>query len=204
MVVATHTLPLQEQIVNREWPVAREALRQLGLSVPRLEIARGRGNYVCLRRLFAWAEPILTGHARGAGTPYVPLAVELVGQAPDLKEGLREEFAGKIPAEVWEEIRADPEDCLYHASPYYDRCYVQRARRRLAEAEVVVTNHALYLTDVARTRAGEAGFCHRTGASSLTKRTEWRTYSPHFSAAKSPLAEPMRCTTRCADGAGLG
>ncbi|MBE3550688.1 MAG: ATP-dependent DNA helicase [Brockia lithotrophica] len=157
VVVATHTLPLQEQIVNREWPVAREALRQLGLSVPRLEIARGRGNYVCLRRLFAWAEPILTGHARGAGTPYVPLAVELVGQAPDLKEGLREEFAGKIPAEVWEEIRADPEDCLYHASPYYDRCYVQRARRRLAEAEVVVTNHALYLTDVARTRAGEAG-----------------------------------------------
>ncbi|HHO81399.1 MAG TPA: ATP-dependent DNA helicase [Bacillaceae bacterium] len=157
VVVATHTLPLQEQIVNREWPVAREALRQLGLPVPRLEIARGRGNYVCLRRLFAWAEPILTGHARSSEVSYVPLAVELVGQALELEEGLRDEFPQKIPGEVWEEIRADPDDCLHHASPYYSRCYVQRARRRLAEAEVVVTNHALYLTDVARNRAGESG-----------------------------------------------
>jgi len=157
VVVATHTLPLQEQIVIREWPVAHEALRRLGLPPLRLELARGRGNYVCLRRLFAWVEPILTGQARQNGLPYVSLAVDLVGRAFDLREGLREELARKIPADVWEELRADSDDCLYHASPYYDRCYIQRARRRLTEAEVIVTNHALYLTDIARSQTGEAG-----------------------------------------------
>src|SRR5450759_3452922 len=49
VVVSTHTISLQEQILNRDLPVLRSLL---GVEL-RAAVAKGRGNYLCLRRLGA-------------------------------------------------------------------------------------------------------------------------------------------------------
>ncbi|MHC4818417.1 MAG: DEAD/DEAH box helicase, partial [Planctomycetota bacterium] len=54
IVVATRTIALQEQLVQRDIPLL---LKALGLDRLRVVLAKGRGNYVCRRRTeMAFAE----------------------------------------------------------------------------------------------------------------------------------------------------
>src|SRR2546429_6108403 len=45
--------------------------------------------------------------------------------------------------EVWDEVSAEPDLCPRLRCPHFDRCFLFRARRKAAEADVVVVNHHL-------------------------------------------------------------
>ena len=51
-------------------------------------------------------------------------------------------------AEVWDEVSAEPDLCTRLKCPDFDRCFLFRARRRAAEADVVVVNHHLLAADL--------------------------------------------------------
>src|SRR2546429_5974429 len=51
--------------------------------------------------------------------------------------------------EVWDEVSAEPDLCPRLRCPHFDRCFLFRARRRAAEADVVVVNHHLLASDLA-------------------------------------------------------
>ncbi|MGH7535413.1 MAG: ATP-dependent DNA helicase, partial [Gemmatimonadales bacterium] len=50
--------------------------------------------------------------------------------------------------EVWDEVSAEPDLCTRLKCPHFDRCFLFRARRRAAEADVVVVNHHLLAADL--------------------------------------------------------
>ncbi|MBX6333427.1 MAG: hypothetical protein IRY91_16385 [Gemmatimonadaceae bacterium] len=55
--------------------------------------------------------------------------------------------------EVWDEVAAEPDLCSRLKCPHFDRCFVFQARRRAAQADVIVVNHHLLLSDLAVRRA---------------------------------------------------
>ena len=61
-----------------------------------------------------------------------------------------------VTDQVWEEVRAEHQNCLHRACPHYGPCHYQRARRSMAGAHILVVNHALYMADVALRMAGAA------------------------------------------------
>ena len=149
VAVATSTIALQEQLVRRDLPLLTEALP---FDVP-FALVKGRGNYVCLRRM----ERALTG----GGVLFEEEANEQLraigAWSATTEEGSRQDLDFQPLASVWESVQAEQGNCLGRACRHYDRCHYQASRRRAHSARLLVLNHHVLMADLAMRRSG-SGF----------------------------------------------
>ena len=143
-VVSTNTINLQEQLVGKDLPLLGKALGT-GDRPVRFALLKGWRNYVCLARL---------GQARSqAGSLLEPERrdeLEAVARwAKATSDGSRSDLAFQPSEEVWDEVAAEPDLCTRLKCQHFDRCFVFEARRRAADADVVVVNHHLLASDLA-------------------------------------------------------
>ena len=140
VVVSTNTINLQEQLIRKDLPFLQ---RSANLEF-RAVLVKGRGNYVCLRRAeTARLEPGLFDEE---------LAAELAAILEwSLKsaDGSKDDLSFLPKEEVWEEVRCEADQCSRVRCAHYGRCFLQRARREAAQADLLVVNHALLLADLA-------------------------------------------------------
>ncbi|MCY4021653.1 MAG: exonuclease domain-containing protein [Chloroflexi bacterium] len=140
VVVSTHTINLQEQLLNKDMPIVHELInRDLQAS-----IMKGRGNYLCPRRLdmLRRRKPANLEELRTLAKVLVWMQNGCSGDRGDLS--LR---AGEW--HTWARLSAQDEDCTSYrctaemngVCPYY------RARRRAETAHILITNHALLIAD---------------------------------------------------------
>jgi ATP-dependent DNA helicase DinG len=142
-VVSTNTINLQEQLVGKDLPLLRKALSCDGY-VPTFALLKGWRNYLCLARL---------GSAVGAQrTLLEPDKVDeltaIAEWATRTADGTLSDLPVAPSVEVWEEVSAEPDLCTRLKCPQFDKCFLFRARRRAAEADVVVANHHLLAADL--------------------------------------------------------
>lgn len=152
VVISTNTLPLQAQLMNNDLPIVAAAMQQLGYEEFRYELAKGRSNYICKRRLENVVQATLAND-----TPHRDLIEKIALTTYDSKTGLRDDFSFSIPNEVWEEICGDSDDCFHQYSPFYESCFIQHARMRWSKAHLIVANHALVFSDLSLKGANENG-----------------------------------------------
>ena len=148
IVVSTGTRHLQERLLERDLPLACRALE----CAPRIALLKGRSNYLCRWRY----EQMLT-----AGRPVSPRmaarVARLSGWAARTENG---DLAEIIDLAEYDPVRraitSTADNCLGSKCPLYDGCHVVEARRRAAEADVVVVNHHLLFADMALKEQGFA------------------------------------------------
>ena len=139
VIISTHTLPLQDQLMRKDLPALQAAL---GSDVA-VAVLKGRSNYLCPRR---WQ--IL----RGAVTTReeARLVCKTLVWRTATESGDRAELnLMRGEGELWSRISANDESCDQRRckrSPGVN-CYLQRAREAAAVAGIVVVNHALLLQD---------------------------------------------------------
>lgn len=141
VIVATHTINLQEQLVGKDLPLlAGKVGREITTA-----LVKGRGNYVCQRK---------AGQARAQ--PAQLIADDLSRELTDLldwvdktKDGSLGDLAVRPRAEVWEQVVSENDNCLRARCPHYSTCFFYTARRNAALADVVVVNHHLLMADLA-------------------------------------------------------
>ncbi len=142
VVVSTETIPLQEQLVNKDLPL----LSKLVDAEFSFALAKGRTNYICRRRL-AWI-------TSDSGSDYLPLpalepqARALLDRVDELEVGDRSELESEIDARVWNGVCCETGNCHGPKCRFYRRCFYWRARREWERADVIVANHALLFTDL--------------------------------------------------------
>ncbi|HEV2290997.1 MAG TPA: helicase C-terminal domain-containing protein, partial [Gemmatimonadales bacterium] len=142
-VVSTNTINLQEQLVAKDLPLLREALRE-GEREPRFALLKGWRNYLCLLRLQQ------AGQAQGSllePDKHQEL-VRLTAWAATTADGSLSDLPVPPTHEVWDEVSAEADLCPRLECPHFDRCFLFGARRRAAEADVVVVNHHLLAADL--------------------------------------------------------
>lgn len=145
VVISTNTITLQQQLMKKELPLVKEVLRDYSPEWGeefRFELAKGRGNYICQRRLEDLMKESLEKE-----TDYAPLLQKLKKHLSSLKNGDKEEIPFSVPAPLFQQINGDAEDCAGKNSPFYRDCYIQKARKKLQNAQIIVVNHALFFTD---------------------------------------------------------
>jgi ATP-dependent DNA helicase DinG len=145
-VVSTNTINLQEQLVGKDLPFLAAALTDQKV---RFALLKGWRNYLCLQRL----EQARVG---GAALFEAGMAAEL-GALEAWAERTGDGSVADLPTpprpEVWDEVAAEPDLCQRMKCPHFDRCFLFKARREAAQADVIVVNHHLLLSDVAVRRA---------------------------------------------------
>ena len=138
VIVSTHTLPLQDQLVRKDLPALQAAL---GTDV-RVAVLKGRSNYLCPRRWQLFRTQVATREeARLAVKTLIWRATTTTGDRAELNL-----LGGE--SGLWGRISADDETCTgRRCATTRGGCYLERARSAAADAGIVVVNHALLLHD---------------------------------------------------------
>jgi len=147
-VVSTNTINLQEQLVGKDLPFLARAL---GDQPVRFALLKGWRNYLCLQRL---EQAKSTGMALFEDSLGGEITA-LTAWAERTTDGSLSDLPVAPRAEVWDEVSAEPDLCTRIRCPFYDKCFLFAARRKAAQADVIVVNHHLLMSDVAVRRVSQ-------------------------------------------------
>lgn len=144
VVVSTNTKNLQSQLCDKDLPLIKQQL------LPDLNFAllKGRGNYVCLRRVayvLRNREQELT-EAECSGMVYA-LAWLIQTDTGDLGE-LRTDWLPQGALGVLWQIGSRAEECSGRSCKNFGRCFLQKARAKAWAANIIVANHSLVFAEM--------------------------------------------------------
>lgn len=146
ILISTGTKHLQDQVYHKDLPVIT---RVLGVPV-NTAILKGRSNYLCKFRLVEHEKNQKSGSA---------LMQDLL---VSVREWLVKTSTGDL-AELTDlpehsilqsAITSTADNCLGQQCEFYDECFVLKARKKAAEADLVIVNHHLLLADLSLRETG--------------------------------------------------
>lgn len=141
VVVATHTIPLQEQLQKKDIPILKKVLPFSFKAA----ILKGKGNYCCLKK---WQGCITNPKE----IPRIEYRLAFLGilvwlretQTGDLQE--LSKVPGLLPS--WPSISADNDLCFPGRCSRAGVCFLLRARKKAEEADLLIVNHSLLFSDL--------------------------------------------------------
>lgn len=142
VVVSTHTISLQEQLIGQDIPLLEATLSRPFTAA----LAKGRANYLAPRRLAVALET-----AGGQGSDDVRSDIERIrGAWTRGWDGGRQGLSPEPDPLAWEAVQSEHGNCLgKHCEHSETNCPYWESRRRLDRAELLVVNHSLYFSDLA-------------------------------------------------------
>lgn len=139
-VISTHTLNLQAQLIEKDIPLVQSLFPEVNVKAV---VMKGRGNYLCRQDLdsadadlFHTTDPLFRAVKTWVRTTETGDVAELDFSYPN-----------------WMEIAANQDTCRQKDCSYYERCFYYKMRWNATDANLIVVNHALYLSDLALRRA---------------------------------------------------
>jgi len=139
VVICTNTLSLQQQLWEKDIPLLQKILPgQFNAA-----LLKGRTNYLCLRKWNYWLTQVenLPDWMR---VFFVTVSIWQEHTATGDKSELN---LNQTRLEVWQKICAEGETCWGSTCTWFKNCYVSKAKRKAAGANIIVANHSLVLAD---------------------------------------------------------
>ena len=144
IAVSTHTRNLQEQLLGKDIPM----LCQLLNTKINAAVLKGRGNYLC-NRLYKYFSQEPTDELR-----YFLMRVA-VWKASSQSGDSGEMSLNSYSRRKWQRLCATKDNCApFCPNRQSNTCWVQKARIKASEADILILNHSLLIANAAR----EAGF----------------------------------------------
>lgn len=137
VAVSTHTINLQEQLLEKDIPMLRQALGQ----DLKAAVLKGRGNYLCLSLYRSYINQGEERHLVFLSRLAVWLSRSEKGDGNELNLNSRERWQ-------WNMLSASRENCL---APFCrnanQACFVARSRQDAENADIFILNHSLLLAN---------------------------------------------------------
>lgn len=141
IVISTRTINLQEQIIFHDLPLLRSCLKEEFNAC----LVKGRGNYICLHKLDrAFAELSLFDNPERADQ-----LREIVDWAKATHDGSSSDLPFMPDRMVWEKVCCEADVCVGGNCRHFRACFLMRARREMAAADILVVNHHMLFADIA-------------------------------------------------------
>jgi len=156
VVISTYTKTLQEQLIKKDLPFLRNALRSAKdntrqNNLPEQEdkfdfsytLCVGGQNYLCLRRFNQ-----LQMHGLIDTKKEVKEFQKIIQWEGQTKRGLRSELDFEPSQAVWSKVCRESDLCFGKKCLFNDDCHYYKARRREYKAQILVTNHHLFFANL--------------------------------------------------------
>lgn len=150
VVVSTNTKNLQTQLVEKDLPAVLGMLKDVRGGVDdqplRAAVIKGRGNYICLRRVAQIMDSGLFELSR----PELRIFSQILCWASTTPDGDLDSLLGgaSVDAEFLPNITCTSEECAGRGCRYYKRCFIQKARERALRANLIIANHSLVFSEL--------------------------------------------------------
>ncbi len=151
VVVATATLALQHQLVERDIPALLNAAAELLGARPSYAVLKGRSNYACLHRVRDGVPDdqgaLVDMPEQTLGSEVLKLRVWAEKESKAAGPGDRDSAPAHTDR-VWQQVSVSHRECLGASRcPYGVECFAERARERAMSSRLIVTNHSLLAID---------------------------------------------------------
>jgi ATP-dependent DNA helicase DinG len=150
VVVSTATINLQQQLFEKDIPFVLSAMGESLKAV----LVKGRGNYLCLRRLHDALQEMATVQTALFEENEHGFLQDIADWAEKTKTGSKTELPFMRLNNVWPRVCSESDSCMGKKCPERERCFVQRLRREAAAADILVVNHHLLFADLAARQDG--------------------------------------------------
>ena len=140
VVIATATINLQQQLIEKDIPTVKQLT---GVDIP-VVLVKGRGNYLCRKRLAENVEE-QTLFPEDDDDDLAAIREWTATTAT----GSRSDLPFVVPDELWARVNSDPDSCTELRCRLREECFFLKARREAAAARVLVANHHLLFIDLA-------------------------------------------------------
>ena len=163
VVISTHTISLQEQLIHKDLPFLNSVIPREFSSV----LVKGRRNYLSLRRLHA---ALKRGPNLFTTSEELSEIEQIYAWSKQTTDGSLSDLAVRPNPVVWDEAASDSGNCLGRKCETYKKCFYYAARRRGHGAQILVVNHALLFSVLAvqRDSATPSPCAGRTSVSGRT------------------------------------
>lgn len=147
IVVSTHTISLQEQLLNKDLPILNSVIpREFSVA-----LIKGRGNYISLRRL---RRAVDRSRQLLSGDEEMSQLRQIHSWSKETNDGSNSDLPFKPYGSVWDEVQSDSGNCLGKKCDSHGDCFFYRARARAKHATILLVNHALFFSDLALRQMG--------------------------------------------------
>ena len=145
--ISTYTKALQRQLLRE----AKRIYPEASAFQQKVVVRKGRENYLCLLNL----EDALQGGFAGRAATLAHLVARWAAYTRD-----GDMVGGDLPGWLATLFRRNGStaltdrrgECIYAGCPHYRKCFIERAARASAQADIVIANHALMMVNAARGR----------------------------------------------------
>ncbi|MGL4253901.1 MAG: helicase C-terminal domain-containing protein [Fusobacteriaceae bacterium] len=144
IIFSTNTINLQEQLLNKDIPLVKKIL---GYDFKYM-LVKGRGNYLCNRKYYnqlMGEKPDMSEYSMGQKNQFA----QILKWGGTTEKGDRAELTFEVDSTVWENFHSETDICAGNRCQYRDECFFFKVRDEKKKADVLITNHHLYFTDLA-------------------------------------------------------
>jgi ATP-dependent DNA helicase DinG len=139
VLISTYTINLQQQLINKDIPFLADILPYDFTA----ELAKGRNNYLCKRRL-KYAQKKQKNLFENLGDELDDIAK----WAADSSDGSLSDIPASPSSDAWDAVQSEHGNCHGRKCDHYSDCFYWNSRRRLERADIVVANHAMMFSDL--------------------------------------------------------
>ena len=144
VIISTGTKNLQEQLFHKDVPFLEQALFPDGSRKLSVTYMKGRGNYLCRKKLHD-----LTGQPVLHGLDEIEQYRVIAAWEQTTATGDRAELASLPEASaLWHKLDARADTCTGQKCSAWETCFITEMRRRAAESDIVIVNHHLFFADL--------------------------------------------------------
>ena len=149
VIITTETINLQEQLIEKDIPILKELL-DVDFTAT---LAKGRANYLCNRRM-----NMTTGEHQGEYLPQnsmMPEIEQINLWSNTTLDGSLADLDFEPSPGVWQCVCCENGNCFGPKCKFFRSCFYWEARKKWEKVNLLVVNHALYLTDLKMKLEGE-------------------------------------------------
>jgi ATP-dependent DNA helicase DinG len=149
VVISTNTINLQEQLMHKDIPFLQKTLGRKF----RGTIVKGRGNYVCHRKLLSEIEHV---DLFPDEDDYAVIK-SIYEWSAKTRDGSLSDLNFVPHHELWERVSSEGDNCLKVKCPFFKECFFHLSRRSAAISEIIIVNHHILFADLAlKLEAGDS------------------------------------------------
>lgn len=140
-VISTHTINLQEQLIEKDIPLLLKAWKPDVKAV----LVKGMGNYICLRKIEEARHEL-----RLMSNQEADELDKIEAWSQTTRDGSRSSLPLVPSSATWERVGAEHDTCNRNTCEYFKECFYFKARRQAEDAQILVVNHHLLCSDLIR------------------------------------------------------
>jgi ATP-dependent DNA helicase DinG len=147
IVISTHTINLQEQLIEKDIPLLQSVYPDEFSAV----LVKGRSNYLCKRRMEQTSRRSTSLFEFDRQMDSLHMVMDWASKTND---GSLADLPILPDGDVWDKVCAEQGNCLGKKCNFYKDCFWQAAKRRMQSGKILIVNHALFFSDLSLRMAG--------------------------------------------------